>query len=272
MSVKPSNTTTTGKMDSNGVLVIDSGTSMVNSGDTVACLVLNSSTSASNSGSNTVSFGSSVVPTFINSHTMASSGCNSGCSTTSHGGIINSTTPVEGQSGAPSDLKCRQNSVGRDIAAEFDSLFSPEVIFEFEKDSSFTSDSPMTATAATATNSVNTATASIGCSITATNGVPITACAVTPLSTHANPTRHTAIQTEHPLPHSAESRTPDKGTFAPGLFGGVSRGRPTPSESADITQQQDGRGEMSEWDGETEDEEGLKRAMEESMKDQVNSE
>ena len=276
----------TTKMDCSGALVVGSGTSVVNSGARSAD---NCSTSATTSCSTTVSFGSFVAPPLTNSSTMVSSSCNtSGNGTTGCGGrgMVNNTTRDGGQSGATSDLKCRQNSVGRDIAAEFDSLFSPEVIFEFDNNSSFTSTSPTMATAATTTNTVDTATTSTKCSTTTTDSVPVTTCAVMPLSTRGktagdSSTSCASMQTEHPLPPSADSKTPNKGTFSPGLFGGVScssststtrvtaPGRGTP---ADTTQQQSGTVEMSEWCGETEDEEGLKRAMEESMKDQVNSE
>lgn len=290
MPVCASDTSTAGLMDCSGTSVVNSGTSVFNSGAVVVSnnSVVNSPTSAVDSGSS-VSF---VEPMVTTSHSMAISGqsivstgwvTSSGDSTTisSGRGVVNHTTPLpyclESQRETVSIPKCVQSSVGRDIAAEFDALFSPEVIFEFENNSSFTTTAtaPMTTTAAMTTDILDAATTVTNTNYTGStaNGAPMTTHTVKPLPTDA--AGCLAMQTEHPLP--AQVTATGEGDLTPGLFGGVactcSSATPNMSGTTEggipCAMPTPREREVSEWGKDKEDEEGLKRAMEESIRDQV---
>ena len=118
-----------------------------------------------------------------------------------------------------------QNSVGRDIAAEFDSLFSPEVILEFFNESSPDNALPVTATSGNATSAELT--------ITTTSSVLTTTHTVMSAGTVAcsGSTGCAAVQTEHPLPHNS-SPADNKERLMLGLFGGVDYNHSNPTTPA----------------------------------------
>ena len=170
------------------------------------------------------------------------------------------------------DCDYSQSSVGRSIAAEFDSLFSPEVIFEFDNNTSFTTSADTMKPTAVMMSST---TSDKGSTI-ASDGVPLVAQAEVPLPvrTSGSVTESVVTQTEHP--HARSTLTSDEENLMLGLFGGVDCNKSSHSEHATTTAVTEnissGATEMTEKHGQTtgtDNDEELKRAMEESIRDQV---
>ena len=180
----------------------------------------------------------------------------------------------------------QQNSVGRDIVAEFDSLFSPEVLLQLDKDPQLTalpSTDPSTVTDSTncsstrdsvATHTDSGASCCGDMSITTTSTVASqptsTLVSLADAITHSSIT----VQSEHPLTHvSHKEMGSSEECSMLGLFGGVSsegesrrsgtsgerEGTPAtvPAVTAQLKNEED------------EEDLGLQRAMEESIRDQV---
>lgn len=165
-----------------------------------------------------------------------------------------------------------QSSVGREIAAEFDALFSPEVIFEFENNSSFTTTTTTTMTTTpTTTTTPAMATDILDAAMDTSLSVPVT----THVAQSADPRMMYSgcvpMQREHPLPTqtNASQRVTQRDKCTPGLFGGVACAGLTHSITEAEMRPEQSEGERAGL-GETNDEEEvLKRALEESMRDQV---
>ena len=163
-----------------------------------------------------------------------------------------------------------QNSVGRDIAAEFDSLFSPEILLTLDNDPQLGVGSCNTLPSTTVTNSVAQSTQASTTSTYTTSLPPRSSSNAPAVSSVAG------AETEHPLPSACERTTcnemvvGDENGLMLGLFGGVafenlsrpnsSNGRPegTPTVEPNAP---GARGE--------EEDVGLQRAMEESLREQV---
>lgn len=237
----------------NGPSIGGGGPTLVNGGGVVPgnCLVAESSTGSSqNTGGNS-------SPTICGR------------------GVASDPTPAPSSFGTQdrtaSHPEYSQSSVGREIAAEFDALFSPEVIFEFENNSSFTTTTTttMTTTAAMTTDILDAA--------------MDTSSSVLPVTTHVAQSADTRMMVDeysgcvpmqrelpHPTQTTASERVTQRHKCTPGLFGGVACGSLTHS-----TTETEIRPELSEEEraglGETNDdeEEVLKRALEESMREQV---
>ena len=167
-----------------------------------------------------------------------------------------------------------QNSVGRDIAAEFDSLFSPEILLKLDNDPQLKVGScdvlPVTTTVSTA------ACSAADCSTTSAVSATST-CAVTEHPQRLlTDTITTSAPNEHPLPTTHHEKTMgDEIGLMQGLFGGVASDghsgctgpEKTPTRAPSHTSE---GSKLVEGEKKHEEEDlGLQRAMEESLREQV---
>ena len=224
-------------------------------------------------------------------HTSISGVASSGTGTRDSGRQSVADTRA-GKLTASDDPTYSQSTVGRDIAAEFDSLFSPEVLFEFDNNSPLTTTTNVAVsntctTIATSTSSAAqcTTVASSNQSVTSSHVVrPQVAMSGTAscetASEHAS-TRHpgsggtgsAAQHSEHPLPQPGSDNNEQESLML-GLFGGVSSTRSTPHRgcghppdtSAEEPHRPANGGPLYDKD---EEDEGLQKAVEESMKGEV---
>ena len=258
-----------------GSSVVNSGTSVVGSRGS---LVVSSNSSTSVASSSSVDSNGSFLldydtPVVANGTSVASGG--DGGSVANSSSTVNSASPVVGGNGVESpgeaalDPESRVNSVSRDIAAEFDALFSPEVIFDFENKSLFTASALPATTAAMTTESTTTVTSSTSC-------IVVTTPAPTPMATIARTTAGdsalsaTALS-EQPLPIPTgveEEASSARGNSIPNTRGS-SVAATTEGEGPAAAQSEGAESVWGDSKREEEEEEELRRAMEESMREQV---
>lgn len=179
--------------------------------------------------------------------------------------VASDTTPLPRslvtQDRTASHPEYSQSSIGREIAAEFDSLFSPEVIFEFENNSSFTA-----TTTTTTTNDI------LNVAMDTSLSVPMTTHIVQLADTRMTVDEHSGcvpMQRDHHLPTASERVSQRDKCRTPGLFGGVACGGLTPSIAEAEMRPEQSEGERAGLEENNDDEQVLKRALEESMRDQV---
>ena len=206
------------------------------------------------------------------------------CGTSSTAVVSSGREMVAGTDNTNADVDYSQNSVGRDIAAEFDSLFSPEVLLQLDNFSQVTSTIASSAPPATTTSdttrftgttdsgAVTTmhSTASVSTSGTASSTVVQPPLNNTLVVSGGNPTTD---QSECTLPRGDRANgTVEEERLMLGLFGGVS----SEGDSSGAVSGREGAVTRApapvvadcELKSETEDL-GLQRAMEESMREQV---
>ena len=257
------------------------GSSVVNSGTSVVgSLVVSGNSSASVASSSSVDSNGIFLlnydtPVVANGTSVASGG--DGGSVANGSSTVNSASPVGGRNGVESpgeaalDPESRVNSVSRDIVAEFDALFSPEVIFDFENKSLFTTSALPATTAAMTTESTTTVTSS-------TSRIVVTTPALSPMATIARTTAgdsalSAAALSEQPLPIPTgveEEASSARGNSINPSTRGSSVAATNGGEGPAAAQSE---GAESVWGDskreEEEEEEELRRAMEESMREQV---
>ena len=250
-----------------GSSVVNSETSVVGSRGS---LVVSSNSSASVASSSSVDSNGSFLldydtPVVANGTSVASGG--DGGSVADSSSTVNSASPVVGGNGVESpgeaalDPESRVNSVSRDIAAEFDALFSPEVIFDFENKSLFTASALPATTAAMTTESTITVTSS-------TSRIVVTTPAPSPMATIARTTAgdsalSAAALSEQPLP--IPTGVEEEASSARGS----SVAATTEGEGPAAAQSEGAESVWGDSKREEEEEEELRRAMEESMREQV---
>lgn len=193
------------------------------------------------------------------------------------------------------DTKYSQNSVGRDIAAEFDSLFSPEVLFEFDDNSlvATTSNKALPNDHTTAVTSIATTNSTTVASISQpmisfSNAIMPQSASIETTSGETDSGDAATIQCiEHPLPLSTQAISDnsasnnEQDSLMLGLFGGVSCTNSSPTDNRNnpptavialdkTTPVAHSRAanETSKC-GKEEEDEHVQRAMDESLRGQV---
>ena len=209
----------------------------------------------------------------------------SGCGVVTSGDA--STTAVSsGRDGsadnsANTDVKYSQSSVGRDIAAEFDSLFSPEILLQLDNDPQLTlgsSNAPPETTTPTVGSSagLTDSTTSVPANTHGGSGDSRTTTQLPAgVSSETSTGGVASSVTEHPLPSAPHKKAAaDVESLMLGLFGGVSSEEESRCGGSGGTREEvpvEGHevgGEERKLEEEEEDL-GLQRAMEESMREQV---
>ena len=184
---------------------------------------------------------------------------------------VGSTTVVPndlvGENTTTNDASYSQNSVGRDIAAEFDSLFSPEILLKLDNDLQLKGGPCGDALPVTTSPTVEKSSVAKPTNASATS-------TIAPLPPGSLTDAHTRGVTSSERPLSSERTKSNEDGLMHGLFGGVasedySKCRSERTPTRDLPRR--ARAGQSGRVGENLEEEdvGLKRAMEQSLREQV---